>query len=205
MGRAEEYISIVDPAVDIGAMGESYARYMQTADPDLLRYFPGQSPTVFVLALANTTTYTALIESASDDATGYAKAFASCVKAIRNVSIAGTMHASFEPAETLHLADGSVRTMYSQRQLDMLPPAFVYDVGRVAKTRSFLARSTGVSYPVPLTLLRICQATYLSQSAALTERARRPASPTCSQESPPAEVATPASGEQATAATAEVQ
>jgi hypothetical protein len=150
----QKVCSILDPAVDLLAMGETVRDYIQKRDPALVKTRAGQNPAWFHLRRVPTSLYMRFVAEASSDADRRRRAFQASLVYAENVTLAdGRTFSQWEPRGTTAGPNGPIPFVTDQ-DLDAFTPATVEEIGAIAEARSFLAEGSAITYTLPPTLPR---------------------------------------------------
>lgn len=144
---------MTDPAVDAVSMGETLQEYIEGRDASLVKVKLGCKAARFRVKRIPTSIFSAYIQDASTQSKRFERAFQVGVESIRDlVDVEGSFVPLLEPDDTMTTANGVVR-VYSTKQLERLPPAFIEEVGAVAYFRGYLPPKSVGAYPAPLSVL----------------------------------------------------
>lgn len=200
-------VSIADAALDWPEMAKAYTgtegkyasaiqEYAQSRDEKMVRELPGKSLTWFTVRRLDADIVDLALSQVSDHMK-HRFSLQYAVSRIENLTgLDGQVYARLEPEDERRV-DGVPQMFLSARQMALIAPQYVEEIGGVAFARSFLAPTTGVRYPLPRSwrLLLETKTHQVVADAAARLRSRG--------KEPPQEGATKAtSGDSATAATA---
>lgn len=143
-----------DPAIDREAMGEDFEKYKHSRDFSLLKFIPGEAPMVFTLQeIGQGLLFRFVIKELSEnDGAGpeeWSRAFACAVVAVQNIRQRDGTFLPDDNALSARYPSG----MLKDEALDRFEARVICEIGAVALTRSFLALTTDVHYPLP----RMCR------------------------------------------------
>jgi len=142
-----------DPAIDREAMGADFEKYKTSRDFKLLKFIPGLQPMVFTLKeISQGLMFRFVMKDVTgDDEPGpehWSRAFACAVQSVANIRQAGGM--SLPDENDLARYDNGI---LKDEALDRFEFNTICEIGVIALTRSRLALTTDVRYPLP----RSCQ------------------------------------------------
>jgi len=176
--------SIADTAIDLIAMSEDGARYMSNRDPSLVKFVAGAAPTEFTVNRIDSDAFAAFVECESSLPLQRRAAFRLAVSRIRNIvdSRTGALIADFVPSDKRQVYGNMIDAM-SDEDLRRIPPAFIDEIGEVARMRSFLPLASADSFHPHATLRHVFAARLTSQGAEQLAKARSLAASRKSKES----------------------
>jgi hypothetical protein len=198
--QAWRVVRVYDPAIDHDGMGiEAVAEYARSRSVELLRFLPGERPTIFhVRRLARS--QIRWVREASSDDERRERAFRAGVTQVTDVRRADGGRFDWLPP-----ASGSKAPRPAPEDaLEVFGEIDVQEIGGVIWLDSFLARDLPRRYPLPATSLdaieaiiyhRAVQTSASAQSSSATPSEERRERPTTAQQSSP-------SGDAPTGATA---
>lgn len=192
--------SIADTALDLIAMNG--AAYMSNRDASLVKFVDGKKPTEFTVGRIDSDAFAAFVECESSLALQRRAAFRLAVSRIRNIvdNQTGVLIADMVPGDRRQVYGNLINAM-SDDDMKRIPPAFVDEIGEVARMRSFLPPGSADSYHPHASLRHVFAARLTSQGAEQLAAARSREASRRSKPSPaPAKKAK--RGAKATAATA---
>lgn len=144
--------SLLDPAIDIEAMGEDVAAYARARDPALVRIVPGCHAVRFALRLIPASLYQSFVMAAPSEALRRRRAFQCSVTEVAHLRDAqGELHtAPLVPTHEARCASGPV-VIWGEEETDLVPVAYVDEIGAVCEVRSFLPPGCEASFALPPT------------------------------------------------------
>jgi len=149
MEGAFRVASVLDPALDLLAMGENLRDYIQKRDESLIKTKPGQSPTWFHLRRIPTSVFMRYVSEATSDADRRRRAFQASVKEVTNLTTPeGETAFKWTPSGTID-SKGGPMPFVSDADLEAFFPSQVDEIGAIAEARSFLAQTSAPSYALP--------------------------------------------------------
>lgn len=183
-------VSIADTAVDTQTMGAKVQDFLKSRDPKLIKIIPGKTPTWFHLRRIPTSIFQRYVATGESEGERRRRAFQCGVSRIDHlVREDGSVAPSVEPTDRIETPTGELR-IWSERELEMLAPVFIEEIGSVVETQSFLPRGLAVYFQPPrLCLLAWVQRT--SQDAAKILEAARQSNESPQPSSQPPEVDAP--------------
>lgn len=152
-------VSIADPALDWPEMARAHTgseskyanaiqEYAQSRDPSMVREVPGQQLVWFTIRRLDAAVMDVVL-SQDNDHYQHRTAFKYAVERIDNLTaLDGTRKPRVE-GEDERRVDGVPVPYLSEKQMAWIAPQYLDEIGGVAFARSFLAPTTGVSYPLP--------------------------------------------------------
>jgi len=198
-GKPTPVVSVVDPALDVSAMGGDIKPYIETRDPELIREKPGETAARYHCAGVLASVFESYVQQATTEKDAYIRAFAVGVTKITSlVDMKGVTHALVEPEDKI-VVGGTEVPVFAKHQLNLIYPGVKLEVGAVIWSMSFLPPGENNYSPPPPSSLSVL-AKRISQAAGAT----RSTAPAESNEKPPAEAPPESakSGGKGTAATA---
>jgi len=149
--------SICDTAIDLDGMGMRDAkRYARERDASLVKELPGKRVTWFTLRRIPTSLYQRFVMNAATDGERFTRAFMAAVESIHHlVGMDGEYRALFEPTGEAHTPLGPMK-VWRDDALELIPPAYIEEIGSVAMLRSALSPKAKPVYHLPhLSLLAL--------------------------------------------------
>lgn len=158
--------SVADSAVDLIAMGENGSKYMSSRDPELVEFVVGRKPTKFVVQRIDSDAFAAFVQSEPTIERQRREAFRLAVTSIENMvdNRTGMPIAQLVPSETRQVYGNMIRTM-SDEDLRRVPPAYLDEIGEVARMRSFLPLASADSFHPHASLRHVFAARLTSRAA----------------------------------------
>lgn len=131
-------VSLVDPALDIVAMGENFRPYIDTRDETLVATVPGGRLQWFVLRGIPSSAWSSFVSIGASDAEQRRRAFIMAVDSVENlVDLEGKLRAGVTKGTQRFLSPTGERTVWSDKEVDELfAPSIVDDIGEVARVRA---------------------------------------------------------------------
>jgi len=153
MGDTLKVVSIEDAALDVFEMADSIQAYMLERDFALVQAKPGERLTVFHLGRIRTRAFTQWVQTAATEGERYMRAFqVACARVEHLVTPDGEGIELLTP-EGRGTAGAPVTSYISDEQLDLIPPAYVEEIGAVAYQRGRLGKGSRAGYrPLPSSL-----------------------------------------------------
>ena len=180
--------TLVDPALDIEAMGVNLKPYMETRDEPLLKFVPGLRVQWFNLRPIAASAWSSFVSLGSGDAEQRRRAFMVAVESVENlVDLKGVLRAgSTMGTQRMPTPTGEIM-VWSDAEIDALfAPAIVEDIGEVVRVWAIVPFGCAVRLqPPPSSLAALLArvrhraeglASQLDHSAALRETQAPPSS-----------------------------
>lgn len=181
MGEGFRVVSIADEALDTDAMDRAIGKgvdgwqdYIRSRDISLVRAKPGQRLTEFVIRQIPNSVFGRYVQDGASEQERYRRAFQCGVAEIRNapkwLDGGGTVRPSFDmPTATTPLKCWSDEALEQEE----FPWVWLEEVGSIAWARSFLRRTSGVSFVPPPSLVHVLVEIKSRAVAAAVEAARQ--------------------------------
>lgn len=165
--------SIYDTALDSQAMGESLMVYAQTRDEKLVKEKPGEQITWFHLRRIPNSLYQRFVAEATSELQRSKRAFQAAVIRIDHlVTTDGMSLQLVTPTEHVQTIGGDIECL-SDKQMEVIPQAFIDDIGGVANARSFLPPKKELFFPLRGSLLAALEMRLSLDAAEIQMRARQ--------------------------------
>lgn len=141
--RAFKTVSILDPSIDVEAMGFAVGivDWVQNRDFDRLHFRPGANPVTFHLKALKASRAHQVTATATSERETWLRLFRSCVVRVDNIN----GHLAWEPES----ARDSRAPQMTDTELDVFDLATVYEIGAVAHSLCFFPRSTVPTFVLP--------------------------------------------------------
>ena len=165
--------SVADTALDLIAMGADGSRYMSNRDPDLVQFVAGVKPTKFMVGRVDSDAFAAFVQSEGSVELQRRAAFRLAVSSIENMvdNKTGAVIAHMTPSEKRQVYGNMIPAM-SDEDLRRIPPAYLDEIGEVARMRSFLPLASADSFHPHASLRHVFAARLTFQAAEQIEAAR---------------------------------
>jgi len=133
-------VSLVDPALDIEAMGSDLNRYIESRDVKLVKEAPGARLQWITLRDIKTSTWSSFVSVGASDSEQRRRAFMVAVESVDNlVDREGKLRAGLTTGTQRYMTPGGEMRVWSDAEIDELfAPAIVEDVGEVARVRAIV-------------------------------------------------------------------